>query len=169
MTTTAEAAKNMADFLRGVPKRVEDAMVAAANEYAGNPVSAGGSVAQGSEGIVGDRFRGAGNKRFASLSPAYAAWKQVRYGKKPILVRSGALMKSIIGHGRIRSLGNGVVMVIFTVPEYGLWHQAGGKHLPRRSPVDPDEGDKQRVQASFAKHYAAFNKRAAASLGITVY
>ena len=164
MTTAA----NMAEFIAALPTLALQAIRRAGNDYAGNKIGeAGGTVSQGAEGIVGRRFRGAGNKRFVPLSPAYAAWKAVRYGKKPILVRTGTLRDSIIGHGKVRLVGS-VVEIIFTVPEYGSYHQKGEGHLPKRSPVDPNAEDMAAVQKSAARHYDALVKFAAARRGIVV-
>ncbi len=141
-------------------------MVNAANTYAGKPISAGGAVAQGSEAIVDDRFKGAGNTRFTPLSPKYAKWKAKNFPGDPILQLTGRLRKSIVGRGFIRLLGGGAVMIVFRVPEYGLYHERGGPHLPRRSPVQPDANDARRVQAAFNRHFKALQKAAAARGGI---
>ena len=159
----------MAEFIRSLPDLALKAMVKAGHDYAGNKIGSpgGGTVAQASEGIVGRRFEESGNKRFATLSARYAAWKAFRFGQKPILVRSGKLKKKIIGHGKVRLVGT-MVEIVFSVPEYGVYHQKGEGRLPKRSPVDPNASDIKAVQESAARHYDSLVKIAAARRGIVV-
>lgn len=159
----------VADLIRGLPGLALQAMLRAGHDYAGNKIGSagGGTVAQGSDGIVGQRFRGAGNARFAPLSSQYAAWKAKRFGKKPVLVRTGGLRESIVGHGRVRLVGT-LVEIVFTVPSYGRYHQEGAGDLPRRSPVDPNEADMAAVRKSAQRHYDLLVKAAAAKNGVTI-
>lgn len=164
MTTTAG---QVADLIRAVPNLALQALVRAAHDYAGNKISGGGTVSQGAESIVGRRFKGAGNARFKPLTKQYAEWKALRFGKKPVLVRTGILRESIIGHGRVRLVG-AMVEIVFTVPEYGKFHHEGKGRLPKRSPVEPNASDIVAVQASAQRHYDALVKFAAARRGVTV-
>lgn len=69
------------------------------------------------------------------LSPRYRKWKQKHYPGQPILVRTGALRKSLtetpmgvheVTRTTIR-LGSGL--------PYARYHQTGGPHLPKRPPI----------------------------------
>lgn len=146
-----------ADLIRTVPSLARQALVRAAHDYAGNKISSGGTVAQGAESIVGRRFKGAGNGRFTPLSMQYAAWKAKRLGKKPILVRTGLLKDSAIGHGRVRLVGT-MVEIVFMVPDYWKFHHEGKGRLPKRSPVEPNTSDITAVQNSARRHFDALVK-----------
>jgi hypothetical protein len=166
MASTAD----VANLIRSAPDIALRAIIRAAHDYAGNKIGSagGGTVSQGAEGIVGRRFRGAGNGRFAPLSTSYATWKAKRFGKKPILVRTGTLRDSVVGHGRVRLLSGTLIEIIFTVPKYGKYHHDGEGDLPKRSPVEPNAQDIKAVQDSAARHYAFLIKAEAAKRNVTV-
>jgi phage gpG-like protein len=89
---------------------------------------------------VGKQFRtegGHGGTPWPPLNPIYAAWKAAAYGQKPIMVRTGALLKSLtqrgIGDMLFESGRRG--MSYGTHLPYAKYHQSPGARrssLPRR-------------------------------------
>lgn len=81
--------------------------------------------------------------KWAPLSPRYAAWKARHYPGKPILERSGELLRSLT----VRPLDVEVIlpdrMVIGSAVAHGRYHQAGGPNLPRRRPVDLPDAERR--------------------------
>ncbi len=70
------------------------------------------------------------------LSASYAAWKAKHYPGKPILRREDTLMNSLTwsgapGPGGIATADESRAEWGTTVP-YGIFHQRGGGHLPKR-------------------------------------
>ncbi|MEG1971279.1 MAG: phage virion morphogenesis protein [Burkholderiaceae bacterium] len=84
-----------------------------------------------------------GSGGWQELSPRYAAWKARHYPGKPILQRTGALVKSLTR----RPFGVEVItpasMTVGSGLDYGRRHQAGGGSLPRRRPVELPEGERR--------------------------
>lgn len=84
-----------------------------------------------------------GSGGWAALSPDYAAWKEANYPGKPILERTGALKASLterpfgveVLDARAMAVGSGI--------DYGAFHQAGGRNLPQRRPVEFPESERR--------------------------
>ncbi len=137
------------------------------------------------QGVVGDRFQGAGNARFEALKEGYAKWKgrhagdlnksqrkNYQRGSKlinvpyktesgnvvkndgstnlPILVLTGATRAAVTSRKTTITQEGDVAYCRFHVPDYAKWLQRGTKKMPKRSPVDPNEEDMERV-TEFAK------------------
>lgn len=84
--------------------------------------------------------RGEGD-RWAPLSEKYAKWKSIHYPSAPILVRTGALKKSMINKG---STGNITAIsktsaIFGSSISYAIYHDEGAKRLPRRNFSEPSE------------------------------
>lgn len=104
-------------------------------------------------GVVQDLFATSGTPRgqggkftggpWAKYSPKYAIWKYKHYPGRPILTRTGALRDSLRWDGQIGPGGTFVAMpnyvVVGTSVKYGVFHQKGTKHMPKRDFLpDPD-------------------------------
>lgn len=162
---------------------------AAAKLVGGLPKMMGEFYANGGAGVanpvVGDRFMGAGNSRFAPLSRDYAITKAGQskglntaqhqtYGRGsklitsstqgflgkslPILVRTGKLRAMVAysrGH-RITQNGD-VARVTFTnLPFYAKYHHTGTSKMPKRSPVEPNAADIVRVKEFAERRLSAY-------------
>lgn len=104
--------------------------------------------------VLADRFARANLRQFNSegaygsggwpaLSPNYAAWKAHHYPGKPILQRTGALMRDLTQRPfGIEHLTPGA-MAVGTDITYAAYHQAGGPNLPQRRPVELPEGERR--------------------------
>lgn len=90
--------------------------------------------------------------RWKALSPKYAAWKLKRYGPKPILERTGRLLKSLTNQSpdTIRVFGRREAIFGSRVP-YGRYHQRGGGRLPQRKPIDPTTEQKRDLQKAIQR------------------
>ncbi len=90
---------------------------------------------------------------FPPLNPEYAKWKARHYGSKPILVRSGSMRKSVDSKAHLVSIKGATVIALFRglVP-YAIYHHEGAGRLPKRSPVQPNNEDREMVIAQ-AKAY----------------
>ena len=122
--------------------------------------------------VVGDRFQGAGNARFAPLSVSYADWKsgkaksfnqhqKATYGKgsklipdahgnaknMPILVRTGKLRAAVVTSSAhyIRATSDGATVIFARLPPYAKFLHNGTPKMPARSPVSPNDQDIKRV------------------------
>lgn len=90
-----------------------------------------------------------GGERWKALSPAYGAWKEAKFPGKPILQRSGDLVKSLTSPND----PNGVrieereVLTLGTQVPYAIYHQSTKprKVLPRRPEILLTEGFKRTV------------------------
>lgn len=92
--------------------------------------------------IESDQFESEGQKgasgKWAELSARYKRQKIRRYGAdKKILEASGALKASLTsdGPGSYYADSPNEMAVGSTIP-YGIYHQRGGKNLPKRKPID---------------------------------
>lgn len=84
-----------------------------------------------------------GSGGWAALSPNYAAWKSHHYPGKPILQRTGALMRDLTQRPfGVEHITPGA-MAVGTDLSYGKYHQAGGPHLPQRRPVELPDGERR--------------------------
>lgn len=80
-----------------------------------------------------------GGEKWAPLSPEYAGWKAVRYPGKPILQRTGSLMKSLtspLDPNAVRVEGRKQLTLGSKLP-YGIYHQSiePRRVLPRRPEI----------------------------------
>lgn len=80
---------------------------------------------------------------WSPLSPKYAAWKARHYPGKPILERTGELLRSLTE----RPLDVEVIlpdrMVIGSAVTYGRYHQNGTPRMPQRRPVELSEAERR--------------------------
>lgn len=122
--------------------------------------------------IVDRHFTPGNQQRYGwpSLSPAYAEEKRgqgkalragmVAAGRKrsnydeddigsrilPMLVRSGKLREAVASRThQILKQGDVAVIVFANLPVYALAHHTGSGRLPKRSPVEPNEEDRDQV------------------------
>ncbi len=119
--------------------------------------------------VVGDRFGPTGNTRFEPLSAKYAAWKSgnvkarrkkasEKFGKgfqgNPILVLTGALRAAVTARDHvITQSGNTASVRFVNLPEYAKYlHDPKSKKMPKRSPVEPNAEDINRIKM-FALRY----------------
>lgn len=99
--------------------------------------------------IVKEQFarKGIGpSGKWKPLSEAYRKWKEKQYPGQPILVRSGDTIKSLTtnsAHTIIRPLPDSLDFGV-SLP-YPVFHQRGGKRLPRRPIFDLNEQQKTRL------------------------
>lgn len=79
--------------------------------------------------------------RWAPLSEKYKAQKDLKYPGKPILVRTGALKSSMTEEGASGniSLISKAGAVFGTSINYGVFHDQGGKKLPKRNFSEPSD------------------------------
>lgn len=72
-------------------------------------------------------------EQWAPLSPEYAKRKMRKYGPMPILIATGALVKSLIGEGgeHVKQIGPDHAVFGTSVP-YAQYHQGGTGKMPKR-------------------------------------
>jgi phage gpG-like protein len=78
-------------------------------------------------------------KRWARLSPTYAAWKRRKYGNLPILVRTGGMRAGFQWKAHPRS------MQIVNLKKYWQYHQFGTRHMPARPVLQVRKQDQDRL------------------------
>jgi hypothetical protein len=142
MEQTQEAALE----IERAAKILEEAAIFGANAYAnggpgGTPIVAR-HFTKGNEGRYG----------WAPLTPAYAAWKAKHRPGKPMLVARGELKAAVVDIPHKIVAGGDQAIIVFEVPEYGLYHHEGAGYLPKRSPVEPNAEDVAEV-ANAMKRY----------------
>lgn len=79
--------------------------------------------------------------RWVPLSPDYATWKEKHFPGQPLLVRTGALKRSMTEKGATGNLTLiGTTSAVFgsTIP-YGVFHDEGTSRLPKRNFSEPSE------------------------------
>lgn len=97
--------------------------------------------------LIPEQFKKQGTpKRWAPLSPRYAAWKRRRYGNLPILVLTGRMRKGFKIKTGPRSLS-----IVNTVKRrggkpYWVYHQYGTRHMPRRPVLQLRMKDRQELR-----------------------
>lgn len=172
-----EALKRIAQARQAISQGLEAACVSYANGAIGQAVP-----------IVDDRFKGAGNRRFPPLSPAYARDKRRRApalraglkasgrmvpqrtgaGPLPILVRTGTLRERVSRGRRHRIVlaadGLSATIYFLGLPDYALHHHTGTARLPRRSPVQPNAADLAKFRAVMVRVLRARLHRGATSV-----
>lgn len=87
--------------------------------------------------------------KWQPLSAAYARWKQIRFPGAPILVRTGRLKRSLSVSGvgtddSIREHEPTSLTLGSRVP-YAIYHQRGGRRLPKREPINLTLRDAGRI------------------------
>jgi len=88
-----------------------------------------------------------GGERWQELSPAYAKIKEELYPGKPILERTGDLMRSLTSpndENAVRIDGRKSLTLGSRVP-YGIYHQTGTRKMPARPEVQLPEAFKRSV------------------------
>lgn len=129
--------------------------------------------------IIDDRFKGAGNARFIRLAPSTIkqkegavkkakAEKKVRAGvffgigtgaklikgNKPVLVSTGRLRAAINAEAHTVIATPGLaVLVIRGLPDYAKYLQEGTDKMVKRSPIDINQDDQNRIEAVMQKAF----------------
>lgn len=103
-----------------------------------------------------EQFRSEGSAgssgKWKPLSKAYAARKLKQYGAKPILERTGRLMKSLTGEtGDTVYQPTKSELAIGTSVPYARHHQRGGGRLPQRKPISLSETQRRRMQLAIQR------------------
>lgn len=145
------------------------ALVSGAKEYAGQ---AQGGITGGTGGgdgmnYFGRRFTASNTHGFAPLSDkprfvvvkrkadgkwigfmadGYATAKRKKFGSKPILVATGAMLRAIRAGARVALEGDRAV-VTFSLPPVAQYHLDGTPRMPARDPVRPNDADRQAFRA----------------------
>lgn len=111
--------------------------------YAGIPVTRGGTQAASKEGIIAAHFKRGNKAKYAwpPLAKEYAKRKRKQFPGRPMLVRTGALKESLLGHGVISKVSRGVFRLRwYNVPAYHKHLTTGG-----RNPIKPQGPDLPRI------------------------
>ncbi len=139
-------------YLERSAKILEEAAIFGANAYAN-----GGAGASFGRALVSRHFTRGNQDRYdwAPLTPAYAAWKLKHMPGRPMLVATGELKTAVAGIVHKIIAGGDQAIILFDVPEYGLYHHEGAGHLPRRSPVAPNEEDVEAVANAMRRYIDA--------------
>lgn len=99
--------------------------------------------------IVKEQFRGQGVGRSGAwqpLSEAYRRWKEKKFPGAPILVQTGATLAALTTNSPHSILIPTATELTFGVAlPYPIYHQRGGKRLPRRPIFDLTEQHKIRL------------------------
>ncbi len=118
---------------------------------------------------MAERFKSEGAKgggeRWQELSAEYAGWKEARFPGKPILQRSGDLMRSLTSGNdpnAVKREERRTLTLGSKVP-YGIYHQspAPRRRLPRRPPMLVDAAFKRGVM----RHLQAYVVQVATQSG----
>ena len=90
---------------------------------------------------------GAGRSgKWAALTAPYAAWKRKRFGNKPILQASGALMAALTGKsGDTLLISEPHLIGLGAVVDYGIYHQKGTGRMPARKPISVASKQESRI------------------------
>lgn len=100
----------------------------------------------GSEGSAG------ASGKWQSLKPAYATVKARHYGNKPILERTGRLMRSLTSKtGDSVEIQAQQELTLGTRVPYAGYHQSGTGRMARRKVFDPTDEQKRRITAPISK------------------
>lgn len=146
---TVQWLKDVTELMRTIPERIAQAYV---GEAPGQQV-----------GIIDDRFKGRGNKRFAPLAASTQEAKTKSLSsRRSSMRRSGRTVGRgdaiLVSSGKLRSAVNNLqsievrgidetkaVIVFRGLPPYAAYHETGAGSLPVRSPVQPNSDDLDRV------------------------
>jgi len=91
-------------------------------------------------------------KKWAALSPDYAAEKRRAIGKKNILTYSGSLRDSLRQRGGTRrEFMKGSVIALGTAHRLARYHQEGTKNMPARPPVRKTGEQVEQLKIRIAK------------------
>lgn len=84
-----------------------------------------------------------GGARWQPLSARYAKWKAKRYPGKPILQRTGRLLRSlsVVGGPDSVRIVEPMSLTLGTRMPYAGYHQRGAKRLPQREPLNLTRDD----------------------------
>lgn len=84
-----------------------------------------------------------GGSQWAPLSKGYAKWKAKKYPGKPILQRTGRLLRSLSVIGGADSVHEAepLSLTLGTRVPYAIHHQRGGKRLSQRPPLQLTRDD----------------------------
>ncbi len=96
------------------------------------------------------------------LSEKYAKWKAKKYPGMPILQRTGETFKALTTATANSIVVIGQTSMIFGVAlPYPIYHQRGGKNLPRRPIFDFNESQKTRISKVVQKRIVQMGQDAA--------
>jgi phage gpG-like protein len=110
--------------------------------------------------VIGDDFRAQIARQFASegteggehwkeLSPEYAKWKEAHFQGKPILERTGDLLRSLTVEGDPNAvfIGERKTLAMGSRIPYAVYHQKGRKKMPARPEIQLTEAFKRTTMA----------------------
>jgi phage gpG-like protein len=114
-----------------------------------------------------DSEGGAGKSgAWPSLSKSYAAWKSRKFPGKPILQRTGRLVKSLTGNSPDTIVDPKPDSLEFgTRVPYAKYHQRGAGKLPRRRLIDLNERQKARLMKTIQRRLLQAGRDAGFTLG----
>jgi phage gpG-like protein len=99
--------------------------------------------------IVKEQFRGQGvgpSGAWQPLSESYRRWKEKKFPGAPILVRTGTTLRALTSNTEHSIVIPTATELTFGVAlPYPIFHQRGGKRLPRRPIFDLTEQHKIRL------------------------
>ena len=101
--------------------------------------------------------------KWAALDPIYAAAKQRRWGKKPILEASGAMKNDLLSPSNTGKMTERTLLY-GTQVRYAIFHQKGTKKMAARRIFDPEASDgpgtlKRMIRVSVARSVANYARR----------
>jgi phage gpG-like protein len=93
-----------------------------------------------------DQFFTEGRKAWPQLSPKYQAWKDEHFPFMPIMQRTQRLYRSLIGSTDDTIFqAEKLSLTLGTKVPYAVYHQRGGKRLPKRKVIDMSEKGKRDI------------------------
>lgn len=118
--------------------------------------------------IVKEQFNGRGvgpSGQWKPLSDAYRKWKEKKFPGQPLLVRTGDTIQSLTTN-TAQTINQSLPdsLTFGTRLNYPVFHQRGGKRLPRRPIFDLSEQSKTRLVKAIQRRLVA----AGASNGVTL-
>ncbi len=88
----------------------------------------------------------------AATSLLFGAQAGVVTGKNlPMLVARGFLRNAVNTTGHVERTGPDSARITWNVPDYGAFHHQGAGHNPKRSPIDPNAADLDKIRAAVEK------------------
>ncbi len=85
----------------------------------------------------------------------FGAQPGVGAGKNlPMLVARGFLRNAVNTTGHVERTGPDSARITWQVPDYGAYHHEGAGRNPKRSPIDPNAADLEKIRAAVEKFIA---------------
>lgn len=88
------------------------------------------------------------------LSPNYGLWKAANKPGRPMMVSSGALLRSVSSRDRLVQSMTGTTMRIGSDVDYAHFHQNGTRNMPRRKVVVVPESVVKALKFDLAAYVA---------------